>query len=101
MRIRARIRFFGEVLLHAMPRDQTLHHVDNVFGDIRRVIGNALQVTGYRKGLYERLNLVRVRFHSGLNMIEHLPMQAVNLVVPATDLKGEVRAHFHESVDGP
>ena len=66
------------------------HHENDVLADVRGVVGDPLEVPADEDEADGPVDGRRVLHHVGQELPEHLVVQGIHLVVPATDLAGQV-----------
>lgn len=62
-----------------------LNKIDNIFGDVRRMISNPLQVSADQDQMYRSSNRLRIFHHVGKEFAKNLIIKAVNLIVLSTN----------------
>ena len=71
----------GLILFCFMADNPAFGHVDNIFGNIGCVIGDALQMAGNRQKMNQGLNLFRMLQDALFYQIIHFLIDAINIIV--------------------
>ena len=66
----------------AMAGDFAVHEVNHVLGNVRRVIGDPLDVPRGRVKMKRRFDVARIRLDQRLHVGDHLAIEFVDVVVP-------------------
>ena len=99
---RARNPTEADQFLHRaeVPDDAAGVNVDDVFGDVSAVVGDALEVLGDHDVAKLGVGLLAVGFHEADHVLDDLVIESVHDVVALDDVAGEVLVAQIERLDG-